>query len=52
VRTHAVAAGDTLSRISQRYYGDPGRWRVIFDANRDTLDATGTLRVGMVLRIP
>ena len=51
-RTHTVADGDSLSRISQRYYGTPARWPEIFNANRDVVDAQGTLRVGMVLRIP
>lgn len=51
-RTHTVAAGDSLSRISERYYGTPNRWPEIFAANRDVLDAKATLRVGMTLRVP
>ncbi len=51
-RTHTVAAGDSLSKISERYYGTPNRWQEIFAANRDTLDAKATLRVGMTLRVP
>lgn len=51
-RTHTVAGGDTLSRISQQYYGTTARWQEIFAANRDVLDTQGTLRVGMTLRIP
>lgn len=51
-RTHTVAAGDSLSRISLRYYGNAARWQDIFAANRDVLDEKGTLRVGMTLRIP
>lgn len=51
-RTHTVADGDTLSRISQQHYGTTGRWQEIFAANRDVLDAQATLRVGMTLRIP
>ena len=51
-RTHTVTTGDSLSRISQRYYGNAGRWQEIFAANRDVLDEKGTLRVGMTLRIP
>lgn len=51
-RTHTVAAGDSLSRISERYYGTPSRWPEILAANRDVLDAKATLRVGMTLRVP
>jgi len=52
VRFHTVAAGDSLSRISQRYYGTPDRWSEIYNANREALGATGVLRVGLQLRIP
>lgn len=51
-RLHTVAAGDSLSKISQRYYGTPSRWQEIFHANRDTVDASGAIRVGMTLRVP
>ena len=51
-RTHTIATGDTLSKISQRYYGTPNRWQEIYNANRAQLGANGTLRVGGVLTIP
>jgi TPR repeat protein/chromosome segregation ATPase len=51
-RVHTVAEGDSLSRISMRYYGTPNRWQEIFQANRDVLQGSSTLRVGMQLRIP
>ena len=52
VRYHTVTEGDSLSRISLRYYGTPSRWQEIFQANRDLLQGSSTLRVGMQLRIP
>jgi TPR repeat protein/DNA repair exonuclease SbcCD ATPase subunit len=52
VRYHTVAEGDSLSRISLRYYGTPNRWQEIFQANRDVLQGSSALRVGMQLRIP
>jgi len=52
LRFHTVAEGDSLSRISLRYYGTPGRWQEIFAANRDVLQGSSALRVGMQLRIP
>ncbi len=51
-RTHVVAAGDTLFRISQRYYGNANRWQEIYKANAAKLGANGVLRVGMELTIP
>jgi nucleoid-associated protein YgaU len=47
-----VAGGDSLSRISQRYYGTPNRWQEIYNANRDKLGNEGVLRIGTELRIP
>ncbi len=52
VRYHTVGEGDSLSRISMRYYGTPGRWQEIYQANRDLLQGSNALRVGMQLRIP
>ncbi len=52
VRYHTVAEGDSLSRISMRYYGTANRWQEIFQANRDILQGSSALRVGMQLKIP
>ncbi len=52
VRIHTVAEGDSLSRISMRYYGTANRWQDVYNANRDVLQNSSTLRVGMQLRIP
>ncbi|GAA2320217.1 hypothetical protein GCM10010149_86320 [Nonomuraea roseoviolacea subsp. roseoviolacea] len=43
----------TLAEISQKVYGDPGRWREIYDANKDIIGPDPQkLRAGQVLRIP
>jgi nucleoid-associated protein YgaU len=52
VRYHTVTEGDSLSRISMRYYGTADRWQEIFNANRDVLQGSSVLRVGMQLRVP
>lgn len=52
VRYHTVTEGDSLSRISMRYYGTANRWQEIYNANRDVLQGSSALRVGMQLRIP
>jgi nucleoid-associated protein YgaU len=51
-RFHVVAEGDSLTRISVRYYGTTNRWQEIYDANRDTLRGENALRPGQRLRIP
>jgi nucleoid-associated protein YgaU len=49
---HLVAEGDSLTRISVRYYGTSSRWQEIYDANRDSLKGENALRPGQRLRIP
>ena len=52
VRTHVVQEGDSLTRISVRYYGTATRWQEIYDANREVLRGENALRPGQRLRIP
>jgi hypothetical protein len=49
---HVVRAGDTLSKISQKYYGTPARWKKIFEANQDDIPFPNALTVGQELSIP
>ncbi len=51
-RTHVIAAGETLSKISLQYYGTVNRWASILAANRDVLRDEKSLPVGRTLRIP
>lgn len=51
-RFHVVRQGETLSGISQRYYGTARQWRRIFEANRGTLKDADTVRAGTKLVIP
>lgn len=49
---HEVVAGDTLSKIAEKYYGDASLYPQIFEANRDQLDDPNKIKVGQKLRIP
>ena len=51
-RFHTVQEGDSLTRISSRYYGTPNRWQDIYEANRDILKGENALRPGQRLKIP
>lgn len=51
-RIYVVKRGDTLSHIALEMYGNAGRWREIFEANRDIIDKPNLIRPGWKLRIP
>lgn len=51
-KSYVVQSGDTLSKISERFYGTANRWNDIYQANRDALPNARSLRVGQELLIP
>jgi nucleoid-associated protein YgaU len=50
--TYVVRHGDTLSGISEKYYGTQANWKLILDANASVLKTPKSLRPGMKLVIP
>jgi nucleoid-associated protein YgaU len=36
-QTYVVKSGDSLSKIAKRAYGDAGKWRRIYEANRELI---------------
>lgn len=51
-RRYTVHSGDTLSTISERYYGTTADWRWIYDANRSKISDPNDIYVGESLTIP
>jgi nucleoid-associated protein YgaU len=51
-RAYLVRPSDTLSRIAERYLGDPARWREIHARNRNLLRSPDLIRPGDRLRLP
>lgn len=49
---HVVQKGETLSTISEHYYGDANLSPKIFDANRDVLMDPKLIQTGQKIRIP
>jgi LysM repeat protein len=49
---HTVVAGDSLSKIAGKYYGDVQKYNVIFEANKPMLSDPDKIYPGQVLRIP
>lgn len=51
-RTYTIEKGDTLSAVSQRFYGKAKFWRQIFEANRDTIDNPDRIFPGQTIKLP
>jgi NitT/TauT family transport system substrate-binding protein len=49
---YVVQLGDTLSRLSERYYNSVNKWEKIYEANKDTLKNPNYIYIGMKLVIP
>jgi nucleoid-associated protein YgaU len=49
---YTVKSGDTLSKVSKEFYGDPNRYNAIFEANKPMLEDPDKIYPGQVLRIP
>lgn len=55
IAEHTIAAGETLSHISLKYYGSAvkAKYMIIYEANKDVIgDNPNMISVGKVLRIP
>ena len=50
--TYTVEEGDTLMRISAKFYGTNRKWREIRDANRTVISTDGRVRAGQVIKLP
>jgi nucleoid-associated protein YgaU len=51
-RTYTVVAGDTLSKIAKREYGDAAKWNRIYEANKDTIKNPDLIYPGQTFKIP
>lgn len=49
---YKVQKGDTLQKISYKFYGKYSLWPMIFEANKDKLEHPDSIYVGQELRIP
>jgi nucleoid-associated protein YgaU len=49
---YIIQSGDTLSKIAQRFYGDPNRYPFIFEANREVIKNADLIFPGQKILIP
>lgn len=51
-RTHTIVLGDSLTKISKKYYGTPNRWDEIMKANPGVIKNSESIPLGAVIKIP
>ena len=51
-RFYEVQAGDSLSKIAKQVYGDPMKWKDLFEANREVIKDPDLIYPGQKIRIP
>lgn len=49
---HIIQKNETLSGISQKYYGSANKWKSIYDFNRNVIEDPNKIRTGIKLIIP
>ena len=53
VKKHVVVAGDTLSALAKKYYGDAKMYMILYEANKETIgDNPSMIQIGMELVVP
>lgn len=50
--TYVVQEGDTLYKIALRFYGRTSAWKMISEANKETITTDGRVRTGQTLKLP
>lgn len=49
---YTIQTGDTLSKIAKHFYGDAGKYPVIFEANKEVIKDPNLIYPGQMIRIP
>jgi LysM repeat protein len=52
VEKYTVQKGDTLQKISKKFYGTTKKWHKIYEANKDRLKAPDKVYPGQVIDVP
>lgn len=51
-RDYTIKSGDSLSKIAREFYGNPGDWQKIYQANKDTIKDPDLIYPGQKIIIP
>lgn len=52
VQFYVIVKGDNLSKIAKHFYGDPNKYPLIFEANREVIQDPNLIFPGQKIRIP
>ncbi|HHB79833.1 MAG TPA: LysM peptidoglycan-binding domain-containing protein [Saprospiraceae bacterium] len=52
VEIYVIQKGDSLSKIAKHYYGDPMKYKELFELNKDVLKDPNTIFPGQEIKIP
>ncbi|MFA4842314.1 MAG: LysM peptidoglycan-binding domain-containing protein [Candidatus Omnitrophota bacterium] len=52
VEKYTVQKGDTLQKISKKFYGTTKKWMKVYEANKDALKAPDRIYPGQVINVP
>jgi len=52
IEKYTVQKGDTLQKVSKKFYGTTKKWNKIFQANKDKLNAPNKIYPGQVIDVP
>jgi LysM repeat protein len=52
IEKYTIQKGDTLQKISKKFYGTTKKWNKIFQANQDKLKAPNKIYPGQVINVP
>src|SRR3989338_3423663 len=50
--TYMVEKGDTLQKISKKFYGTTRQWKKIYEANKELSKSPDKIRAGQIVNIP
>lgn len=52
VEYYTIEKGDSLSKIAKHFYGDPMKYKELFEANREVIEDPDKIFPGQKIRIP
>ena len=52
IKTYEIQAGDSLSKIAKKFYGQANDWNKIYEANKDVIKDPNVIYPGQEIVIP